>query len=263
MRLGFWLDRALTGAEARAWLTGTIADPSIYSANQLIYAATPVFKSGRANPVARRSGIVEGRTLTVTPGDISARRVKVPVEVKPKPKAVSRQAPDGVVFETDAAIVAGRELIERALASDDWKDPRREAPTPSGARAYKIAARLKDQALSPELITDLLIDMVPWFEKEDRQLIDAMVESAFLHGQNDPGCGPPDSAVLLFGESLSQWEAETEESKELWDQIIASSDGAIQRLPDVPPPIDFPLGFTEEVRRIIAEDQAELARRLQ
>jgi hypothetical protein len=262
MRLGFWLDRPLTGAEAKAWLTGTIADPSIYSANQLIYAATPIFKSGRTNPVARRSGIVEGRALTVTPGDISTRSVMVPVEVKPKPKAVPRQAPEGVVFDTQAAIVAGRELIKSALSSEEWKDPRREAPTPSGARGYKIAARLKDEALSPEMITDLLIEMVPWFDEEDRPLVDAMVESAFLHGQNDPGCGPPNSAARLFGESLSQWEAETGESKDLWDQIVESSQGAIRRLPDAPLPTAFPPEFIAEVQRIIAEDRAELARRL-
>jgi hypothetical protein len=262
MRLGFWLDRALTGAEAKAWLTSTIADPSIYSANQLIYAATPVFKSRRTNPVAKRSGIVEGRAAAVTPGDVSRRPVKVPARLEPKPKVAPREAHEGVVFDTDGAIVAGRDWIRRALASDEWTDPRREAPTPSGARAYKIAARLKDEALSPEKISDLLIEMVPWFDEEDRPQIEAMVESAFLHGQNDPGCGPPDSAAHLFGEGLSQWEAETGESKELWDPIVESSRGAIRRLPDAPLPTAFPPGFIAEVQRVIAEDRAELARRL-
>lgn len=77
MRLGFWLDRAITGAEAKAWLTGTIADCAIYTPNQPIYAATPVFKGGRVDPVTRRSGIVEGRAATVTPGEIAPRAVKV------------------------------------------------------------------------------------------------------------------------------------------------------------------------------------------
>jgi hypothetical protein len=121
---------------------------------------------------------------------------------------------------------------------------------------------LKDEALSPEKISDLLIEMVPWFDEEDRPQIEAMVESAFLHGQNDPGCGPPDSAAHLFGEGLSQWEAETGESKELWDPIVESSRGAIRRLPDAPLPTAFPPGFIAEVQRVIAEDRAELARRL-
>src|SRR6266851_1435771 len=71
MRLGFWLDRPLTGAEARAWLTGTIADCAIYTPNQVIYAAKPVFTGGRADPVPKRSGIAEGRA-TVAPGGFSA-----------------------------------------------------------------------------------------------------------------------------------------------------------------------------------------------
>jgi hypothetical protein len=50
MRLGFWLTRALTGAEAKAWLAGPIADCAIYTPNQVIYAAAPVFKNGRTDP---------------------------------------------------------------------------------------------------------------------------------------------------------------------------------------------------------------------
>ncbi|MGH7092201.1 MAG: hypothetical protein ACREFB_01535, partial [Stellaceae bacterium] len=55
MRLGFWLDRALTGAEAKAWLAGTVADCSIYTPNQVIYAAAPIFMGGRRDPVAKQS----------------------------------------------------------------------------------------------------------------------------------------------------------------------------------------------------------------
>jgi hypothetical protein len=258
MRLGFWLDRALTGAEAKAWLTGTMADCAIYTPNQVIYAAKPVFTGGRVDPVARRSGIVEGRA-TVAPGDIAATIVKVPRRIEPKPKVVRREAPDGVIFDTEAAVSAGRDLIKRALASDDWQAP---PPTPTGARAYKLAARLKDEGLSAETIVDLLVELVPWFDEEDRPIIAAMVESAFLHGQNDPGCGPPNSVTRLFGAVVAEWEAVAEESKDLWDQVIKSSQGALQRLPDAPPPAEFSLAFTEQVRRIISEDRAELARRL-
>jgi hypothetical protein len=263
MRLGFWLDRALTGAEAKAWLTGTIADCSIYTANQVIYAATPVFKDGRTDPVAKRSGIVEGRAATVTPGNIAPRAVKVPAGLKPKAQVAPREAPEGVVFDTEAAIAIGRDEIRRALASDDWKDPRKGAnPTPTGARAYKLATRLKDEALSPENIVDLLIEMVPWFDEEDRPQIETLVESAFLRGQNDPGCGPANSAARAFGAIADQWETEMETSKEFWNRFFESSQGAIQRMPDAPPPTEFSPEFTKEVQRIIAEDRAELARRL-
>jgi hypothetical protein len=253
----------LTGAEAKAWLTGTIADCSIYTANQPIYAATPVFKDGRTDPVAKRSGIVEGRAATVTPGDITLQAVKVPAGLKPKAKVAPRDAPEGVVFDTDASIAAGRDEIQRALATDDWKDPRKGAnPTPTGARAYKLATRLKDEALSPEKIVDLLVEMVPWFDEEDRAQIEMMVESAFLRGQNDPGCGPANIAARAFGAIADQWETEMETAGEFWNRIIEGSQGAIQRMPEPPKDPAFSPEFTKEVRRIIAEDRAELARRL-
>jgi hypothetical protein len=258
MRLGFWLDRALTGAEARAWLTGTIVDCAIYTPNQVIYAAKPVFAGGRFDPVARRSGIVEG-CATVAPGDIAAAIVKVPGRMEPKPKFVRREAPEGVVFDTEAAVTTGRGSIKRARASDEWQHPR---PTPTGARAYRLAARLKDEALSPEMIVDLFVELVPWFGEEDRPALAGMVESVFLHGQNDPGCGPTNGVTHLFSAIVAEWEAEAEEGKELWDHIIKSSQGALQRLPDAPPPAEFSPAFTKEVRRIISEDRAELARRL-
>lgn len=192
---------------------------------------------------------------------MSISTAKVPAGQKPRAKVAPRYVPEGVVFDTKAAIAVGRDGIQRALASEEWKNPR-QPPTPTGTRAYKFATSLKDEALSPETIVDLLVEMVPWFEEEDRPQIETMVESAFLHGQNGPGCGPPNSVARLFGEIVDEWEADTEESKELWDQIIESSHGALRRLPDAPLSTNFPPGFTTEVQRIIAEDRAELARRL-
>src|SRR5205823_210578 len=204
MRLGFWLDRALTGAEAKAWLSSTIVDCAIYTPNQLIYAATPIFKGGRVDRVPKRSGIVEGRA-TVEPRDIAVTVVQVPRRVEPKPNVVRREAPEGVIFDTEAAVAAGRGTIQRVLASDEWQAP---WPTPTGARAYKLAARLKDEALSPQTIVDLLVEMIPWFDEEVRPIIGAMVDSAFVHGRNDPGCGPPNSLKRLLGPIVVDWEAE-------------------------------------------------------
>jgi hypothetical protein len=276
MRLGFWLDRPLTGAEAKAWLTGTIADCAIYTANQVIYAAKPIFTGGRVDPVPKRSGILEGRAIValgdfsfdtmprleggapVKAGSFMAAIVKF-LRLESKPKLARREAPEGVVFDTEAAVAVGRDCIRRALASDEWRDPR---PTPTGARAYKLAARLKDAALSPATIVNLLVEMVPWFDEEDRPLVAAMVESVFVRGQNDPGCGPLNIVTRLFGAIVAEWEAEAQEGKELWGQVIESSQGALERLPDPPPPAEFSQAFTEEVRRSISEDRAELARRL-
>jgi hypothetical protein len=63
--------------------------------------------------------------------------------------------------------------------------------------------------------------------------------------------------MRLFAEIAAQREAENEESEELWDRFIESSQGALQRLSDPPSPTEFSPGFLAEVRRIIAEDRAE------
>jgi hypothetical protein len=172
---------------------------------------------------------------------------------------VHRQAPQGVVFDTEAAVAAGRDSIKRALVSDEWQAPR---PTPTGARAYKLAATLKDEGLSPEKIADLLVEMVPWFDEEDRPLLAGMVESAFAYGHNDPGCGPPNNLTDLLGPIFAELEAELDQDKEFWDALIQSSQGALQRLPDTPPITEFSPEFAKQLQRIISDDRAELARRL-
>jgi len=200
MRLGFWLDRPLTGAEAKAWLGGTIVDCAIYTANQVIYAATPIFKDDRTDPVGRRSGIVEGAPIIVPPPINIATRVSgIPGGPGAKASIAPRSAPEGINWDTEAAIAAGRDCIKRALASNEWNETQRGTPTPTGARAYKLATRLKDEALSPEKIVYLLVEMVPGFDEEDRPLIVETVENAFRHGQNDPGCGPLNDVMRLFG----------------------------------------------------------------
>jgi hypothetical protein len=75
LRLGFWLDRLLSCEEMKQWL-GELhcVDDSIYTANQLIYCAKPVFGKGVSDPVARRSGILVGRYRAVTPPDPLVRR---------------------------------------------------------------------------------------------------------------------------------------------------------------------------------------------
>jgi hypothetical protein len=67
MRLAFWLDRALTGQDIKQWLAKVkCLDHSIYTANQLIYAAWPIFEKGVKDPVPRgkRSGLVQGKVVS-------------------------------------------------------------------------------------------------------------------------------------------------------------------------------------------------------
>jgi hypothetical protein len=62
LKLAFWLDRTLTGAEVKRWMAAERApvDPAVFGAVQLIYVARPGFGPGLHDPVARRSGIWQG-----------------------------------------------------------------------------------------------------------------------------------------------------------------------------------------------------------
>jgi hypothetical protein len=71
MRLGFWADRKLSGEDEKAWFAlvnetagKKVLDLSIYTANQLIYAAPPSLE-GIEDPVPRRSGICNGPNVHI------------------------------------------------------------------------------------------------------------------------------------------------------------------------------------------------------
>jgi hypothetical protein len=64
MRLAFWMGRKPATSDVKIWLSKVKGpDPSIYTANQLVYAAPPVFHDGIEDPVPRRSGLVEGEVV--------------------------------------------------------------------------------------------------------------------------------------------------------------------------------------------------------
>jgi hypothetical protein len=67
LKLGFWLDRPLLGAELKRWMAAENApvDPAVFGAVQLIYLARPSFGPGLHDPVARRSGVWQGEADTV------------------------------------------------------------------------------------------------------------------------------------------------------------------------------------------------------
>jgi hypothetical protein len=67
LKLAFWLDRALTGAEVKRWMAVEKApvDPAVFNAIQLIYLARPKLGHGLHDPVPRRSGIWRGEADTV------------------------------------------------------------------------------------------------------------------------------------------------------------------------------------------------------
>jgi hypothetical protein len=67
LKLAFWLDRRLTGAQIKRWMAAEKApvDPAVFGAVQLIYLARPSFGPGLHDPVPRRSGTWQGEVDVV------------------------------------------------------------------------------------------------------------------------------------------------------------------------------------------------------
>lgn len=59
LRLWFWCNRPMGSAELRRWLRDTPADPSVFSAAQLIYTATPIVAAA-ADPLPVRLALLPG-----------------------------------------------------------------------------------------------------------------------------------------------------------------------------------------------------------
>ena len=57
MRLFYWLSRQVTNAEAKRWISASIADPSVHAIVQPIYVATPRFPPGERDFLAGRCGL--------------------------------------------------------------------------------------------------------------------------------------------------------------------------------------------------------------
>src|SRR5206468_9468958 len=53
LRLWYWLDRAISGAEVKRWLAGATVDHAIFGAAQIIYTAGPIF-DGTRDPLSNR-----------------------------------------------------------------------------------------------------------------------------------------------------------------------------------------------------------------
>jgi hypothetical protein len=67
IKLAFWLERRLTGAEVKRWMAAEKAyvDPAVLGAVQLIYLARPGFGPGLQDPVPRRIGTWQGEVDVV------------------------------------------------------------------------------------------------------------------------------------------------------------------------------------------------------
>jgi hypothetical protein len=66
LRLWYWCDRAITGAECKRWLKGAPVDLSIFGGVQLIYTAAPIFE-GHPDPIPHRLAMLPGAPVVVAP----------------------------------------------------------------------------------------------------------------------------------------------------------------------------------------------------
>ena len=67
LRLWFWCDRALSGAECKRWLGKVPVDHSVFGAAQPIYTAAPVFADGAAEHLPCRLLALPGHATVATP----------------------------------------------------------------------------------------------------------------------------------------------------------------------------------------------------
>lgn len=61
LRLGFWLDRAVSNLEIKTWLRGLPLDFSIFTPSQPCFVANPSLAPGLEDPVRVRSGVLPGQ----------------------------------------------------------------------------------------------------------------------------------------------------------------------------------------------------------
>jgi hypothetical protein len=67
LRLWFWCDRPMAGAELKRWLRDTPADPAVFGAAQPIYTARPVLGDGLVDPVPHRLALLPGSPMVRAP----------------------------------------------------------------------------------------------------------------------------------------------------------------------------------------------------
>jgi hypothetical protein len=140
LRLWFWLDRPMSGAELKRWLRAAPVDSSIFGAGQIIYTSNPIFLPGALNPCPIRFAMLPGRSEVTVP----------PLPPPPAPTANRRAMP--VVTSGDAFLALTRAAVEVAAA---------EAGTCHRvllSAAARLARLVATGALAPDDVRDVLVD---------------------------------------------------------------------------------------------------------
>ncbi len=67
LRLWYWCNRPLSGADCKRWLANAPVDRSVFGAAQVIYTAAPIFSDGRADPLPHRLTLLPGAPMVTAP----------------------------------------------------------------------------------------------------------------------------------------------------------------------------------------------------
>ncbi len=108
LRLWFWCDRPMAGAELKRWLRDTPADLCVFSAAQLIYTAAPVLAAAR-DPLPVR--------LVSLPGAAEL-RCPSPAALAPRQRRAAAHVPVTSKGATAYAAKALRGAVERILQAE-------------------------------------------------------------------------------------------------------------------------------------------------
>lgn len=168
LRLWFWCDRAMAGAELKRWLRGTPADPSVFGAVQPIYTAAPVFGPGCLDLLPARMVVLDGLDAVVPPSAAAL----APKPLPPRPDA---QAPATV--GTGAAYA--RKALARAVARITGGGNRHPAIV---SEARSLARLVPAGLLTEGEIRRVLAQAAKQAGKDD----EAEIESAIAWGLDNP-----------------------------------------------------------------------------
>ena len=86
LRLWFWCSRKISGAELKRWLGTCPVDHSVFSCNQPIYTARPIFEAPRLDPLANRVMALPGYEWLTVPSEAE-------LAPPPRPALVPQAAP--------------------------------------------------------------------------------------------------------------------------------------------------------------------------
>ena len=116
VHLWYWLDRPCSDGEMKVWLSGSAADPRMFSHTQIHLTANPRFVEGAVDPVAKRSGVLafgDHKQTVSVPDDLADRTIsKTQTSRYRKSSASGVLDTNGIVRDEQTGLVIdGREAL--------------------------------------------------------------------------------------------------------------------------------------------------------